>query len=703
MKLVVALLVGAFGTMLPLPTFRTEPAMATETRRPLSEGATVQPAPPQPPVTDEGPAASDDPAATTTVPGDAAPTTSTTGPTSTSAPSTTTTTPSSPLPDTRVRVAEDTRDFDLVGLTLPAPPTTPVLLRTADATGTWSEWHDLEFEDAPAAAPAPVPGVDVPVEPDEGNPGAHSSPVWVGDATRYELDMAYADAEVADVHLVYETTRRVEVETTEAGADPAAPPIWGRDAWGARAPRSNPSYASELKAAILHHTADTNNYGPGDVPALLRSIQAYHMDANGWDDIAYNFLVDKFGRIWEGRAGGTTNAVIGAHARGFNTGTFGVSMLGNYDQVGPTGAALEAVVQVMAWKFAVHDVDPRYPTWIQAGAGSPVYPPGTWIPAQRIFSHRDVGQTACPGAYLYPYLDTIRGVVNQRYPALAPPGAVVAGNFVGGPETDVFLRQPGVQADTLIAASSVGYFGWRWYWVDGSFTGVPGDFDGNGYDDIYWYAPGPGTDYVWLSDGNEFWQSTSAANASLQQALVGDYDGDGDDDIYWYAPGPVEDALWVAQAGRFYWITTPQVTTAHTPVTGNFTGDRKDEILWGSSPSWLWQSTGAAMTFTARTTHSVVGWFAPVSGDFDADGDDDVMWYSPGSGSDWLWSAGGGTFSATQTWPVSDWFTGISAGNIDGSGGEDVLWYASPGADWLWRSPGGRPFSDSRGTNIGFR
>ena len=299
-------------------------------------------------------------------------------------------------------MAEDTRDFDLIGVTLPAAPTTPVLVRTADAAGVWGEWHELEFEDVPRrSGSGPSPVSTCRPSPTRGSPARTAR--RCGSATPPVTSWTWrtADAEVADVHLVYETTRRVVVETAEAGADPGSPAIWGRDAWGARAPRSNPTIASELKAAVLHHTAGTNAYGPGDVPALLRGIQAYHMDANGWDDIAYNFLVDKFGRTWEGRAGGVTNAVVGAHARGFNTGTFGVSMLGNYDQVGSTGAALEAVVQVMAWKFAVHDVDPRYPTWIQAGSGSPVYPPGTWIPAQRIFSHRDVGQTACPGGYLY--------------------------------------------------------------------------------------------------------------------------------------------------------------------------------------------------------------------------------------------------------------------------------------------------------------
>jgi hypothetical protein len=670
----VALLIGALGTVLPVPRLGTERAMATETRRPLAEGATVQPAPPEPPVTDEGPVA---PAATTA------------------------TTSPPPAPGARVRVAEDTRDFDLIGVTLPTRPSTPVLVRTADDAGVWGEWHELEFEDEPAAEP--VAGVDVPPEVDEGKPGAHSSPYWVGDGTRYELDLTAADAEAADVHLVYETTRRVIVETTPAGADPGAPPIWGRAQWGARAPRANPTIAPALNTAIVHHTAGANVYGPGDVPALLRGIQAYHMDANGWDDIAYNFLVDYWGRIWEGRAGGVTATVVGAHTSGFNTGSVGVAVLGNFDQAWVSTASLEAIVQITGWKFAINDIDPRQSTWVQAGAGSSVYPPGTWIPTPRIFGHRDVGQTACPGGYLYYWLDAIRNAVNERAPSLAPPGAAVGGNFVGGAETDVFVRQPGVLLDTLNAGSTGGFFGWRYYNVDGSFWGVPGDFDGNGYDDIYWYAPGPGTDWIWLSDGNDFGQYVSASNSSLQAALVGDYDGDGDDDIYWYAPGSAEDHLWAAQAGQFHGLAAPQVSSSHSAAAGDFNGDGRDEIVWSGNPSWVWETFGAGISFFSRPGSPAVGSFSVLTGDYDNDGDDDVMWYGPGGEGDWIWTAQGGGFSGYPAPAVNDYFASVVAGDVDGNGGEDLLWYASPGTDWVWRYAGGRIFGAQGPSNLQFR
>jgi hypothetical protein len=87
----------------------------------------------------------------------------------------------------------------------------------------------------------------------------------------------------------------------------------------------------------MHHTADGNNYTADDVPGDHALDVRYHAVSRGWGDIGYNVIVDKFGRLWEGRYGGLASTVIGAHAGGFNTGTFGVSMLGNYDSSRPRG------------------------------------------------------------------------------------------------------------------------------------------------------------------------------------------------------------------------------------------------------------------------------------------------------------------------------------------------------------------------------
>ena len=74
----------------------------------------------------------------------------------------------------------------------------------------------------------------------------------------------------------------------------------------------------------------------------MRGIELFHVREMGWKDIGYNALVDRFGTIYEGQRGGLERAVVGAHARGFNYGSFGVSLIGNYMHVQPPAAAHSA-------------------------------------------------------------------------------------------------------------------------------------------------------------------------------------------------------------------------------------------------------------------------------------------------------------------------------------------------------------------------
>ena len=90
----------------------------------------------------------------------------------------------------------------------------------------------------------------------------------------------------------------------------------------------------------------------------MRGIEVYHVQGNGWNDIGYNFLVDRFGTIYEGRGGGIDRNVIGAHAQGFNTGTVGVALIGNFTAATPTQAQQAALVRLLAWRLDVAHVDP---------------------------------------------------------------------------------------------------------------------------------------------------------------------------------------------------------------------------------------------------------------------------------------------------------------------------------------------------------
>jgi uncharacterized protein with LGFP repeats len=167
--------------------------------------------------------------------------------------------------------------------------------------------------------------------------------------------------------------------------------------------------------AVVHHTVNSNDYSAASVPQMLRSIQTFHMDVRGWDDIAYNFIVDRFGTIWEGRGGGADRAVVGAHVAGFNTGSVGVSVLGTFDSAAPSAAAIEGVSQVIAWKFAQRNIDP-FGSTVLLSRGGDVHPPGELVPMANIAGHRDLGQTSCPGQLLYARLPDIRQRVSELMP-----------------------------------------------------------------------------------------------------------------------------------------------------------------------------------------------------------------------------------------------------------------------------------------------
>lgn len=177
---------------------------------------------------------------------------------------------------------------------------------------------------------------------------------------------------------------------------------------------SGPTEASGgLKFAVVHHTVNSNNYSASDVPAMLAAIYAYHTGTNGWCDTGYNFIVDRFGRVWEGRSGGAAKAIVGGHAAGFNTGSTGVAFLGQYEPgvspsaAPPSAAALDASSALIGWKLGLHGVDPTGQVTVTSG-GSNKWPAGRVVTIPRVLGHRDVGYTACPGLNLYDQLPAIR-------------------------------------------------------------------------------------------------------------------------------------------------------------------------------------------------------------------------------------------------------------------------------------------------------
>jgi hypothetical protein len=226
----------------------------------------------------------------------------------------------------------------------------------------------------------------------------------VGDS---DLLQARAIGEVTRVraHLVWSPETRIPLR---APAATVSPPIVARSSWGAdeRIRRGSPSYAAGVRFAVVHHTAGQNGYTRSEAAAIVKGIQLFHVQGNGWNDIGYNFLVDRFGTIYEGRFGGIDRNVVGAHAQGFNTGSVGIALLGTYETQAPSAAAQDAIARLIAWRLDVAHVDPTaFLTFVSGGSDR--YPTGVPVLLNGVSGHRDAGFTACPGDILYGRLGTI--------------------------------------------------------------------------------------------------------------------------------------------------------------------------------------------------------------------------------------------------------------------------------------------------------
>jgi uncharacterized protein with LGFP repeats len=191
------------------------------------------------------------------------------------------------------------------------------------------------------------------------------------------------------------------------------PHIINRAEWGADEGMrcGEPRYDTKIRAGVVHHTAGSNEYSPGDSAGIVRSIYEYHTRTLGWCDIAYNAMVDKYGQVFEGRAGGMTRPVEGAHTGGFNHNTWGVAMLGNFEVVPPTPIQLRTTARLLGWVLGQSGVDPLGSVVLPSEGGSfTKFPFGASPTLPTIFTHRDVGITECPGNAAYALMGQIRDI-----------------------------------------------------------------------------------------------------------------------------------------------------------------------------------------------------------------------------------------------------------------------------------------------------
>ncbi|MER5595773.1 peptidoglycan recognition protein [Streptomyces sp. NPDC002265] len=233
---------------------------------------------------------------------------------------------------------------------------------------------------------------------------------------------ANADLVPLGAAVIPALTRRQTVDElrTLPAADPAQrrratpyigprPRIVTRLGWGASEGLREKGfvYSSKVKAAFVHHTASGNTYTCAQAPSLIRGIYRYHVKSMGWRDIGYNFLVDKCGNIYEGRAGGVAKPVRGAHTLGFNTDSMGIAVLGTFGTTRPAAAAVTAIARLTAWKLGLSGANPRGKTYLTSGGGN-LYRKGKKVRLNVISGHRDGFATECPGQQLYGKLGTAR-------------------------------------------------------------------------------------------------------------------------------------------------------------------------------------------------------------------------------------------------------------------------------------------------------
>ena len=307
----------------------------------------------------------------------------------------------------------------------------------ADAAAADENGQDIPTVDAaeaaPAAEPAPAeaPVEEAPAPVAEPAPAAEPIAEPVADYSANDglapLPSNYGDIQpVADVDdglnaVFIDGNADAGVGIANVADTDGMPKVISRAGWGAdeNLRCSNPTIDDGVSAITIHHTAGSNNYTEAQAAAQVRGAYSYHAKTLGWCDIGYQSLVDKFGNIYEGRAGGMTNAVQGAHAGGFNQNTWAISMIGDYSYNAPPQETINAVGELAGWRAKVAGFDPTgEDTHYSEGTSYSKYSYGAQVKLPNIFAHRDVGLTACPGDAGYAQMGNIRQIAKAKYDSL---------------------------------------------------------------------------------------------------------------------------------------------------------------------------------------------------------------------------------------------------------------------------------------------
>ena len=538
-----------------------------------------------------------------------------------------------------------------------------ILVRTREGEQ-WTDWTPMEYHDdhAPDAGSAEARGARPGTEPlivgdvdtvqVKAAVDAGSSDVLPGDLSLAVNEPGTPDqtekqapAEGTSYDEEFEKHNQDAISLRSAATAPAMPTIYSRAQWGANEAIRNKSalrYGS-VSAGFVHHTVNANNYSEAEVPGILRSIYAYHVQSRGWSDIGYNFLVDRFGRIWEGRYGGVDKNVVGAHTLGYNDYSFAMSAIGNFDVVDAPDVMLRSYGALFAWKLAINGVSPSS---MSQQVGKKTF--------AAINGHRDAGSTACPGRYLYAKLGTISSYASAAAPgapsAPAPPPAPTPpptikisspspqSNLVGAGYPDLVVRRasdgqglilPTGGLTSFSKAAVVSAKGWK----NRPQVLISPDLTGDGVLDLVSTSE-QGVLRIRPGKGNGKFKATSrvvtTTRAHTLMTAVGDLNSDGRNDLVARHKGRMVALFGTSKGGlKRGYLSKGMGSYTQFVGVGDTNGDGTNDLYArdGKGRLFLYRGTGAG-AFAART--AVPGpWSAYTrftgGADFNGDGRSDLV------------------------------------------------------------------------------